>query len=173
MQREEAAKRPRVRAGTLSGVDVALFSITTLILLLVLGLLVWSLGAQLTNYRRAIEAELASPKIDHAIILSYSRALDFAAVKTCSLFLGFVLVFLGAIYLLQNSAITYSLALEHENAGKVALATSSPGLVMITLGVLLIASVLYAKSQITYSAPPHLETPRHETTKEVVVDEAD
>jgi flagellar basal body-associated protein FliL len=133
--------------------DIALFILTAVLLLAVVFLLAWSLNAELGNYKVAIDREIHRQTIDHAVILSYSRAWDFAVVKTGGLFLGFVQVLLGAVYLLRAATTAYSLAVEGQGVGKATLATTSPGLVMMSLGVATVVFVLYAKSDVVYYAP--------------------
>lgn len=134
--------------------DRSLFFVVCTALGTLMLLLCASLYVQYSNYRAALAHVLKnSTPIDHASVISYSRALDFAVVKTSALFLAFALVFVGALYVLRIAETGYKLG-AGTNAGKLSLQTSSPGLVMVTLGVILIAFVLNAKSAIEYSRVP-------------------
>jgi hypothetical protein len=113
------------------------------------------------NYYTGINSALSVPNaIDHTIVLTYSRAWDFAVQKTSSLFLGFTLVFIGALYVLRIADARFALSAEGPSV-KGSLETSSPGLVMITLGVLLIGFVIYNQSVIDYrpASPTYGATP--------------
>lgn len=82
-----------------------------------------------------------------AIRLAFTRAADFAIVKTSVTFLGFVLALVGALYVLRVSSSSYSLGVKA--SGKEAnLSTTSPGLVMVTLGVVAVVSALFSKSDV-------------------------
>ncbi len=134
--------------------DKSLFVAVCMVLGILMVLLCLSLYVQHRNYRDAIAHgfESGSP-INHASVISYSRALDFAVVKTSALFLAFALVFVGALYVLRIAEAEYRLAVGTDGA-RGSLKTSSPGLVMVTLGVVLIALVLNAKSLVEYGNLP-------------------
>ncbi len=84
--------------------------------------------------------------------LILSRAMDFAFTKLTVIFLGFILVFIGTLYVLRLSQEMYSLGLENEDT-KVRLETASPGLVLATLGVVLIIFTFQEKSYVEMSGP--------------------
>lgn len=90
---------------------------------------------------------------NNAAILAFSRAKDFANMKLASTLLGFLLVFVGALYLLKVFNLSYNASYESDAVGKVSLQTTSPGLVMITLGVAVIFVALLAKNVIDYTVP--------------------
>lgn len=139
--------------------DRSLFVVVCILLGVLMLLLCMSLYGQYANYRDAIAHGLESgAPIDHASVISYSRALDFAVSKTTALFSAFALVFVGALYVLRLGEAHYRLT-AGTNGGRGSLQTSSPGLVMVTLGVILIALVLNAKSMVEYSHVPR-ESPQ-------------
>lgn len=97
--------------------------------------------------------------LDKAAVLTFARALDAAIIKTSGLFLGYVLVFTGALYVLRIATSQYRFNVKSgRHSGT--LQTSSPGLVMITLGVFLVALTVSNKTVMNYgegtstSAPP-------------------
>jgi hypothetical protein len=94
-----------------------------------------------------IQKALDSPRIDHAVVLTYSRSWDFAVVKTSSIFLGFSLILIGALYVLRVAESRFSMSVE-SNGTKGSLESRSPGLIMLVLGVVLVALVLYSKSTV-------------------------
>lgn len=132
---------------------LGIFAVVCLVLCVLTTLLGASLYFQYGNYAAGINAALAGHKADHNSVITYSRAWDFAVVKTSSLFLSFTLIFVGALYVLRVSETRYGLNIE---GGKVkgSLETSSPGLVMITLGVTLTALAMYSKSLVDYRPSP-------------------
>jgi len=114
-----------------------------------------SLYVQYDNYHNAIKYELESvTPINHASVISYSRAFDFAVAKMIALFSACVLVLIGSLYVLRIGEAEYKLAIGNEK-GRGALQTSSPGLVMVTLGAILIVLVLSTKSTIQYGSSPN------------------
>lgn len=132
-------------------IDAAIFAAVALVLLSLIALLASNLAFQYLNYRDGIKFALADPKyIDHASVLIYSRAWDFAVVKTSSLFLSFLLIFTGALYVLRVGETNFQLAAEKGDF-KGSLSVTSPGLVMVTLGVALAAYVLSSKTYVEYN----------------------
>jgi hypothetical protein len=115
-------------------------------------LFIFGIRLQWTDYRDGISAAGAGKLIDHAAMLAYNRAFGAAIIKTSALFLGYLLVFTGVLFVLRSSEVAYSLALEVKDS-KGTLQTTSPGLVIITLGVVLIAITILTKSSIDYKAP--------------------
>lgn len=90
--------------------DAAIFVTITLVLLALFVLLASNLFLQFLNYKAAITVALDNPKvIDYASVLSYSRAWDFAVVKTSALFLSFLLIFSGALYVLRAGETNFEL----------------------------------------------------------------
>jgi hypothetical protein len=65
-----------------------------------------------------------------------------AIVRTAALFLSFVLVLLGSLFVLTGIEVAYKMSLELGEK-KAALETASPGLVLVTAGTLLVAASLY------------------------------
>ncbi len=123
----------------------SLFAIVAASLVAVLILLSTSLYFQWSNYSRGIDACLRQTSPDHGVILTYSRAWDFAVSKTLSIFLGFLLILIGALYILRKADTSYALGVEGASI-KGSFTASSPGLIMVTLGVALVAFANYNKS---------------------------
>ncbi|WP_375771234.1 hypothetical protein NR798_10140 [Archangium gephyra] len=81
----------------------------------------------------------------------FARAEDAALIKGGTLLLSFLVVVLGALMVLEGTQAFYKLSLEGE-AKKSALETSSPGLVMISLGLALAYGVISYKTEIDLTA---------------------
>jgi hypothetical protein len=125
----------------------ALFSVVCVTLLCVVALLGFSLYVQSRNYSAGVSASLATSPINPVAVIAYSRSLDFAIAKMSAICLGFLLIFVGALYVLRTADSDFALELEREDA-RASLQTSSPGLVMITLGVALVAIAILNKSDV-------------------------
>jgi hypothetical protein len=121
-----------------------------------------ALGYPIPLYKAASPAAIAAAAIaaaangsdvpDHAAALTYAQALDEAIIKTSALMLAFVVVFLGALYVLRTSTAQYHLSVTgKETSGT--LETSSPGLVMVTLGLVIVAVAVLHRTDISYQAP--------------------
>lgn len=134
----------------------ALFQIVTALLGVQLLLLVGNLWFQFHNYATGIRlAERAGATADIvSLILIYSRAWDFAVTKTSALFLGFMVIYLGALYVLRSADTAYELSFGQGSQPNVSLKSSSPGLVMITLGTLLVGLVLSNRSEVGFQVSP-------------------
>jgi uncharacterized membrane protein YjgN (DUF898 family) len=120
-------------------------------------LLLGNLYFQYTNYEQAITQSLEEGFVDYAAVLSLSRAYDFAVLKTSGMFLGYGLIMLGSIFVLRRQQDTYELDLGSAEAGRLILRSSSPGLIVISLGVVLMCTMVLVKQNITYASPIKLE----------------
>jgi uncharacterized membrane protein len=127
--------------------DQRLFAIVGLILTLLSVLFVVALWTVQKNYNKGMTIAVAQSC--HVAILSYARGLDAAFIKTSALYLGFLLVFTGALYVLRIATAHYRLNVKSgKHSGS--LDTSSPGLVIITLGVVLIIVTLMTRSTLDF-----------------------
>jgi hypothetical protein len=120
-------------------------------LLFTVTLLSVNLAFQYRNYNAGISAALGADSINHAVVITYTRAWDFAVVKVSSIFLAFSLIMVGALYVLRAATVSYSFTMANQ-AQKSSLETGSPGLVMITLGVVLMAVVVFSTSKVEYQS---------------------
>lgn len=109
-------------------------------------LLVASIEFQQGNYGSVIGAALGVEPPDLAAVLSSLRSLDFFVTKASALYLAYLLTFLGAFYVLLSIKASF-----YASAGGNSLMTSSPGLVMVSLGVLLVALTLFSTTVVRYS----------------------
>ena len=167
-----ARRKPLLRTSQVQQLlTIALFAVVTILLSCVVVLLVFNLYVQSTHYNQGINRalnETAVQRTNHVIILTYARAWDFAIIKTTALFLAFALVLVGALYVLRTADDRFALTVEGMST-KGSLETSSPGLVMITLGVTLVALVLYSRSLVDYTPPVPVSEPTAEVKKSPAV----
>ncbi|MEK6334016.1 MAG: hypothetical protein AABM67_03645 [Acidobacteriota bacterium] len=131
--------------------DKSLFVVVAVVLLFTVVLLYMNLSFQRQNYAAGITAALKSDNVDHAVVIAYTRAWDFAIAKISSIFLAFCLIMVGALYVLRAASVSYSLSVAHKSR-KGSLETGSPGLVMITLGVILMAVVMFSTSRVDFQS---------------------
>lgn len=131
--------------------EFKLFLVSYIIILFVMILFSAVLISQIQTYGAAINVELNSDRgVDHSAVLAYSRSTDFMVVKLSALFLSYILVFLGSLYVLRIAKTNFDVSIADHGKKGFALSTSSPGLVMIALGVLLIIFISNTKSHIEY-----------------------
>lgn len=126
-----------------------LFTVVCCALVFLAALVVVCLFITQGNYHAGIEAAAKAPA-DPLAILSYARAWDFAVVKFSTVFLGFGVILIGALYVLHKAEVGFQMSVDGP-AGKGALQSSSPGLVMIALGVVLLIFALETKSEVSYT----------------------
>lgn len=131
-----------------------------------------SLGANLVfqflNYRAALAVTLNNPfLIDNSAVIAYARSWDAAVVKTSSLFLGYVLIFFGALFVLRTAESTFRLSVDvgPPASPKALLESTSPGLILATLGVVLVAVSLTIKSDVQYMSQ---RTPDYRATETLI-----
>jgi len=144
--------------------DWRLFLVVSLILTAITALFVIGLFVQWRGYNAGLQVALTDP-VDHGAALSYSRGLDAAIIKSSALFLGYLLVFTGALYVLRSATAAYQLSVKTGTQNGT-LQTTSPGLVIITLGVLLITVTIVTKSELNY-VPPAPEQQQDQEKKQV------
>ena len=142
-----------------------LFKVVSVILVFIAMLLVTGLGIQTASYWGGLRAATAAGSVDapvdrtdHAAVITYARGLGAAFVKTSSLFLGFILIFTGTLYVLRTTEAVYKLQVSGGKAQSI-LQTTSPGLVIVTLGVALSIVALTTKSEIDYQKTTQLAEP--------------
>lgn len=161
-KRDDKILRSNNYADTLGRLDSSLFIVVSVLLVGIFILLSINLYLQWYNYNRAISFAINNGDGNSAI-LTYSRAMDFAFTKATALCLGFLLVFVGALYLLRVNQSAYSIALSGGSAN-VSLQTSSPGLVIVTLGVITVLFTIYNKSYISFSGSPVVSNEKRDIT---------
>jgi len=150
----DVVSAPSNRSGTDDVVNAVLttrlFVVVCLVLVLIGGLLVLNLWFQHSNYQTAIAIALKEDGPSHDHIVTYARAWDFAVAKTSSLFVSFLLIFVGALYVLRAGQSSFALKVTGVGSSG-ALESSSPGLVMIALGVTLTVLTFYRDTTVRVS----------------------
>lgn len=141
MAREETTR--------LDPLDRTLLWTVALILFLLSIIMIVTLYTQWIRYDYAASIALKQTVPDHAAAITYERALDFAATKLCALLLSFVVTFVGALYVLRSSSQAFHLAVQGKGLGGT-LQSTSPGLVMLTLGVVLAVVAILTHSELNY-----------------------
>jgi len=131
------------------------FVVVSLILIASLGLLGLSLYGHYRIYAQLSEAWISQTKGlgDYSVVIAYATVWDAAVMRISSLILGFVIVFVGSLYVLRSTPSPYEASLEGKGF-KGRLQTSSPGLILVTLGILLITVVLRSPATIDYMNSP-------------------
>jgi len=130
----------------------ALFAVVCCALVFLGCLIVACLFVSSRDYQLGIHAALAGLSPNHSALLTYVRAWDFAVVKFSTVFLGFGIILIGALYVLHQAEAGFQMSVDGPGA-KGSLQSSSPGLVMVALGVLLLIFALETKSEVNYTAP--------------------
>jgi len=154
---------------TLDLLSEKLFRIVSLILVFAVCLLLMGLAVQsyfyLSGLRSAVgvsraggDANAAQELVDHAAVITYARGLGAAFVKTSALFLGFILIFVGTLYVLRTTEANFQLRVRQGHF-QGSLQTASPGLVIVTLGVALTIVALYVKSDLDYHGTRTIREP--------------
>jgi hypothetical protein len=110
-------------------------------------------------------ANTAQEFVDHAAVITYARGLGAAFVKTSALFLGFILIFVGTLYVLRTTEANFQLRVR-QGQFQGSLQTASPGLVIVTLGVALTIVALYIKSDLDYHGTRTIREPEENSPSE-------
>lgn len=150
---------------SLTWINVSIFVLAILLLAFVCILLSVNLYFQYHNYSLAIDAALKSPAKEAAILtVGISRAFDFAVVKTSATFLGFVLVIFGSAFVLRIAETAYSIDIDSAQVGKVSFQSTSPGLIIATLGVTVIVLSLYKDTEVNFESSQITESGENSIT---------
>ena len=146
-----------MKTTSLKFLDATIITIIIVIIFLVLIMLSANIVSQYINYKNAIESAICNTHIiNHSAIIAYSRSWDFAIVKTSSIFMSFLFILTGALYVLRVAESKFDFSTESKGF-QAALSTSSPGLVIVLLGVIL------AIFSLNYSTKVEYETQKKET----------
>ena len=143
--------------------DRTIILVAVMLTLFTIALLLGNLYFQYTKYGQAISHALDKDFVnymgfvDYAAVLSLSRAYDFAVLKTSGMFLGYGLIMLGSIFVLRRQQETFELDVGKAEAGRLLLRSSSPGLIMIFFGVVLMCTMVLVKQSIRYETPIKVE----------------
>ncbi len=132
-------------------IDHVIFACTLLLLGFVVGVVLWNVAAQMGHYETALTQELNSQAPSKVFLISANRALDFVLIRSAALIFGVTLTLLGALYLFKVFDTPFDLSAGGAEKLNLSFKTSSPGLVMITLGVVLVISTVYARSTVSYN----------------------
>lgn len=108
----------------------------------------YSLDAQTVRSQFA-EASVDQQKLYLKFIAATSGPQDVLVMRHITVFLGFVVIFIGAMLVLTGIQASYDLGIKRVKAATT-LRTSSPGLVLITLGTVLILGALYRSVDVTF-----------------------
>ncbi|WP_448634599.1 hypothetical protein [Pedobacter panaciterrae] len=139
-------------------IDYILVSVVVIILAIIGTVLLRNLNSLNSSYETVINQALKeAPKSEvekagnYSTLLAFSRAKDFSNMKASAMFVGFLLIFTGALYLIKVFNLSYAINVNKEDVGSVSFNSNSPGLVMVTLGVVVMLCVLIIKTDVDYS----------------------
>jgi hypothetical protein len=148
---ETVAAQPTTPAPSAEPIDRALLWIVSSLIGAIMILLIVSFALQYSTYRDALTRVAANEPGNYVAIVTYLGAWDGAVTKTSCLFLSFVLILVGALYVLRTAQMAYSVSVEGGGA-KGALQTTSPGLVILTLGIVALALSLFKPVSVDLSS---------------------
>jgi hypothetical protein len=142
--------------------DIVLLVAVVSLAVFVFRLLNFSVHTQINTYIEA--ANNAAKSSDHAPahVLTFTRAMDSAIVKSTVVFMGFMVTLLGALYVLRAATASFSLDVKSDAASGT-LQSSSPGLVMVVLGIVAVGLALYSKVNLTIEEGHGQSTGQSET----------
>jgi hypothetical protein len=125
------------------------------LLLIVVGVAIYvfrlvnfSLHTQTDTYIRASQDAAKSPNHGPELVLDFTRVMDSAIVKSIVVFMGFVVTLVGIMCVLRAATASFSLEVKSGTQSG-ALNTSSPGLVIVVLGIFAVGLALYSKTDIS------------------------
>jgi len=139
-------------------IDYILVAVVVFILAIIGRVLIRNLNALNSSYETVINQMLKDvPKSEvekarnYSTLLAFSRAKDFSNMKASAMFVGFLLIFTGALYLIKVFNLSYAINVQRDDLGTFSFNSNSPGLVMVTLGVGVMLCVLIIKTDVDFS----------------------
>lgn len=130
--------------------DRLIFIVVTVAILAIL-LFLWNNNyEQSSHYKKAIDTASSNPA-DHAALLSYLTSRHVGIFKSSAIFISFVVILIGSLYVLRAAPASFSAAAEVGQKFRIVLSTASPGLAMVLIGAILVVFSLYKKSTVTYN----------------------
>jgi len=143
-------------------------ALVAVVLLGAISVFLWHIVGQYSDmYCRGIALAESAFKHDGADagemthrILMLATAQAMVTFKAAGLFLGAIITILGSLFVLTTATADYAADLKGPAASGT-LRTSSPGLVMISLGVVVIAISLLSKSELTDPTADRVATQSH------------
>jgi uncharacterized membrane protein len=145
---------------TTSGEKVFLYVLLGAVLVSLMAVFVVTGQQAQADYRAGMQSTHAdarpsfSPSVGLMFLLQLARARDAAVVKLSALFLAYLVVILGCLFVLKGVEAAFQLRLRGVHGMDSALKTSSPGLVLITFGCVLVALTVLVQSTITTQIAP-------------------
>lgn len=133
----------------MSKLEWATFSLVSTMIGFVAIILLLNLLFQYGNYSIGIDVASRESMYNHTAILTYSRAWDFAVVKTSSLFMSFILIFTGAIYVLHKSDAKLDASGEY-NGIRGSIQITTPGLILALMGLVIACVAMLVQSRVDF-----------------------
>lgn len=127
----------------------AAFAVMAAVMTVIVVGMFWSCSYQVAAFNRGIEVAVSTK--DFAAITTFGTGIALAYSKTFSILISFLLIFSGTIYVLLPIKASYK-ASGDTNSNKGSLETNSPGLVIITLGVVLAAVAVMHPISLEYKS---------------------
>lgn len=151
-------REPTSERGGLVGEKAFVYIVVAAVIAFIIVAVHWFSTRAVTTYAdaaKSVQVAYADGRLEAHDALSYqlvfARAQDATLVKGGAMLLSFLVVILGVLMVLEGSRAFYKLNVEGTGK-KSALETSSPGLVMITLGLTLVYGVMMYKTEFTLSS---------------------
>ncbi len=139
-------------------IDYILVAVVVIIITIIGTVLIENLRALNSSYNTVVNQVLKDvPKSEvekagnYSALLAFSRAKDFSNMKASAMFVGFLLIFTGALYLIKVFNLSYSINVNKADVGSMSVNSNSPGLVMVSLGVVVMLCVLLIKTDVDYN----------------------
>jgi hypothetical protein len=142
------------RASTTASISGRVLGVlTAAVMLVVVVVLSVGLWVQLRSYNQLIPVLTSASAPSAPALIAVSRSLDAAIVKTSALFVAFLLILLGGAYTLRVGEAAFKVSVGGDVA-KGTLQTASPGLVIVTLGAVLVAITILKQQTVELSSAP-------------------
>lgn len=141
--------------------DISIFIVVTVAILAIFLFLLSNNYEQSSNYEKAIDTASSNPA-DHAALLCYLTSRHIGIFKSSAIFISFVVILIGSLYVLRAAPSSFNAAAEVGQKFRIVLSTASPGLAMVLIGAILVTFSLYKKSTVSYESIPgyaHCEVP--------------
>lgn len=113
----------------------------------------WACAREAGAFSSAIQETLNSHPLNHFALTAYTNGMAASYAKMFPIVLSFLLIFAGSVYVLLPVKAVYSGSINHGGATG-SFETTSPGLVIVTLGVVLAITAIWHPVSVSYEGPP-------------------
>jgi len=128
---------------------ISLYIVIIIVMILMSLTIYFTLTQSSSQYEKGIDLAANGRVFDSMMILVTCKSMDQSVLQFIAIALGFCIALIGCLFVLSGIQANYKLLLS-EKSYRSSLETTSPGLVLITLGLIVVSINLFVKHESTF-----------------------